>query len=62
VEIDRQLEPFSIAEATRGVRDPLDRGIQSFGHRIRDPMDEVGADVLDVPPEHAGDLDHRREA
>jgi hypothetical protein len=49
VEIDRQLEPLLIAEAALQVLDPLDPGVQSLGYRVRDPMDGVCEDVLEVP-------------
>ena len=46
MEVDRELEPLSIAEPPRGVLDPLDLRVEPFGHGIRDPMVDVVEDIL----------------
>ena len=40
----------------------MDLGVDRLAGRIRDPMPQVGDDVLEAPPEHARHCDHRLEA
>jgi hypothetical protein len=51
VEVDRELKSLPIAEAARGVPDPLDLRVQPLGHGIGDPMIEVVENVLEMAPE-----------
>jgi hypothetical protein len=62
VKIDRGHEPFPIAEAARGVLDPLNLRIETFGHDVGDPMVQAIQNVLEVPPDDPGDVNYRPEA
>ena len=48
VEVDRGLEVLPVAEAGRRVLDPLDLRVEAFRGRVRDPMAEVGEDVVEM--------------
>src|SRR5438445_7341229 len=58
VEQDGGGEVLFVAETTRGVLDPLDLGVDGFAGSIRDPMAEVGNDVLEAPLQGLGYLQH----
>ena len=59
VKEDGELESLAIAEAPRGIFDPLNLRVEAFAHRVGDVMREVRQDVLDPSFHDASEVDHR---
>lgn len=60
-EVDCGLEVLDVAEAVGSLLDPLDRGIDRFLPRVREPMRQVRQHVRKMPSDQLGDLGHRPE-
>jgi len=54
MEIDRDLEVLAVPVAVGHLLDRLNLGIESFAHRIRNPMPEVRQNLSQVFPKHPG--------
>lgn len=52
----RGTEVVAVAEATGGLRDPLDFGVDALGDGVGDPVRQVRDDVVKVGLEHPGHL------
>ena len=62
MEIVRDLEVLAVPEAVGHLLDRLDLGIESFAHRIGDPVLEVRQNLGQVLREHPCLLDHRLQS
>lgn len=61
MEVDREFEPLPIAEAARGILDPLDLRVEPPGYGIGDPMVDVVEHILSMATDNPVDMDHRPE-
>src|SRR6266567_484685 len=61
VEVDRRLEVLGVAEAARGLLDPLDDGVDTLEPGVGEVMAQVGQQVRQVTLDELGDRRHGLE-